>query len=101
MNKTFVPTNDHLRHANRLKEISNELFTMANCLAGDTTGIAAASLHGVVGRLTNVARMITSGITLDDRKQVIREHLKNRTFNRNKSEAEIEQLVEMFVKMDA
>lgn len=80
----------------RLTEISDELFTIANSLAGNETGIAAASLHGASGRVNNVVRMLKTGITMDDRKAVLREHFKNQIMNKGKSDAEIEFLVERF-----
>ena len=52
----------------RLKEISDELFTIANSLAGSVTGTAAASLHGAKGQVSNVVRMLETGITDDDKK---------------------------------
>lgn len=81
----------------RLKEISDELFTIANSLAGDETGTAAATLHGASGRVSNVIRMLKTGITDDDKRDVLREHFKNQPFNQNKSAEEIEYMVEMFL----
>ena len=81
---------------NRLKEISDELFTIANSLGGEVTGTAASSLHGASGRVSNVVRMLETGITNDDKKAVLREHFKNQSFNKGKSEADIEHLVELF-----
>ena len=79
----------------RLQEIHDELFTLANSLAGDETGCVAVTIHRSHGILNNAIRMLTTGITLEDEKEMFREHLKGQLFNRNKSEAEIEYMVEM------
>lgn len=80
----------------RLKEINRELHDIANSFAGNVTGTAAASLHGAGGRVVNVIRMLETGITADDKKDVLREHFKNSIFNKDKSSEEIEELVEHF-----
>jgi hypothetical protein len=81
---------------NRLKEISAELHTLANSLAGDTTGTVAATLHGAVGIINNAARMLETGITAEDKKNVLRRHFKNQVGNEKMTDAEIEELVELF-----
>ncbi len=85
----------------RLKEIVTELHNIANSFAGEKTGTAAASLHGAGGRVANGIRMLETGITPEDRKDVLREHFKNQIMNQNKSAEEIEALVEMFFKLGA
>ena len=80
----------------RLKEIVNELHDIANSFAGDKTGTAAAALHGASGKVLNGVRMLETGITDEDRKDVLREHFKNQLINKNKTPEEIEYLVEMF-----
>lgn len=80
----------------RLKEIVTELHDIANSFAGDKTGTAAASLHVSGGRVANGIRMLETGITLEDRKEVLREHFKGQLINMNKTPEEIEYLVEMF-----
>lgn len=85
----------------RLKEIVTELHNIANSYAGDKTGTAAASLHGAGGRVANGVRMLETGITLEDKKDVLREHFKNQIINKDKSPEEIEALVEYFVKLGA
>lgn len=81
----------------RLKKIVDELHDIANSFAGDKTGTAAATLHGATGRIMNGIRMLETGITLEDKKEVLREHFKNQLFNKHKSPEEIEALVLMFV----
>lgn len=82
----------------RLKEIHDELFTIANSLAGDETGCVAVTVHKSHGVLNNAIRMLETGITLEDEKAMFREHLKGQLFNRNKSDEEIEYMVELLTK---
>ena len=81
----------------RLKELASELHDIANSFAGDKTGTAAAALHGAGGKVLNGIRMLETGITLEDKKEVLREHFKNQLINKNKTAEEIEALVLMFV----
>jgi hypothetical protein len=85
----------------RLKELASELHDIANSFAGDKTGTAAAALHGAGGKVLNGVRMLETGITDDDHKDVLREHFKNQIMNKGKSPEEIEALVEMFFKLGA
>jgi len=82
----------------RLKEIHDELFTTANSLAGNETGCVAVEIHRAHGVLNNAIRMLETGVTLEDEKNMMRTHLKGQLFNANKSDEEIEYLVELLTK---
>jgi len=83
----------------RLKKIAEELHTLANSFAGDVTGTAAAALHGAGSKVLNGVRMLETGITEDDKRDVLREHFKNQLIHKHKTPEEIEQLVELFVNL--
>ena len=64
----------------RLEAIRDELFEIANSYAGDKTGNVAVELHSASHRITNAMRMLTDGITLDDKVKQAEEWCNNQKF---------------------
>lgn len=85
----------------RLKEISEELFLMANELADNKTGTVAVELHKTRNVLENAIRMLETGVTLEDEKKMFRDHLMAQPFNANKAPEDIEYMVEMLTSAKA
>jgi hypothetical protein len=90
--------NDKQARIKRLKDISDELFNLANSFGGDETGIAAVEIHRSENLLNNAIRMLESGITLEDKKNAIRAFFDKSPLNANKSAEELEELVNMLVR---
>lgn len=61
----------------RLEQISDELFEIANSMAGDKTGIIAVNLHQATGKINNAIRMANEGITKTDSDKVADEWCDN------------------------
>ena len=64
----------------RLEAMRDEIGDIANTFAGDVTGTAAAELHGAAGRISNAVRMLTEGITLDDKVTLAEEWCDKQSF---------------------
>lgn len=79
----------------RLQELSDELFMLANELGGDETGTVAVEVHRANSVLNNAMRMLKTGVTEEDERNMFRQHLRSQTFNAGKTDAEIEQLVNL------
>lgn len=79
----------------RLEEISDELFTLANEFGGNVTGTVAVEIHRANSVLHNAMRMLKTGVTEEDERNMFRQHLRSQTFNAGKTDAEIEQLVNL------
>ena len=82
----------------RLKKISDELFTLANSFAGEKTGTAAGEIHKSCGTLSNAVRMLENGITLEDKRKQMLDWLREKSWNKGRSDAELQAMVNMVEK---
>ena len=59
----------------RLTELRNEIFDIANSYAGDKTGTVAGTLHGAANKIAESIRMLEEGITEADEQKLMTEWL--------------------------
>lgn len=61
----------------RINEIRDELFDMANSFAGDKTGAVAVELHGACNKMGRAVQMIEDGIKPEDNARQVKEWFEN------------------------
>ena len=61
----------------RINEIRDELFDMANSFAGDKTGAVAVELHGACNKMGRAVQMIERGIIPEDHTRQVTDWLAN------------------------
>lgn len=63
------------KRLDRLKEIRSELFDIANSYGGDVTGCVAGNLHNASNRVSQCIRMLETGISPEDERNIMAEWL--------------------------